>query len=143
VSQWDFTTPDQQIANQMGNSNGQRNFYYRCKSDGRLQISHYYGSSQGQVFLSSAFTAANTQYIMSAEFKPSSSKAFWNGIGVTGTSYSASLTNHSEHLRIGAYGTDGTQQLRGFIQEFVYFSNSSVLDADAISNDLNDYYSAF
>ena len=33
--------------------------------------------------------------------------------------------------------------LRGYIQEFVYFSNSAVLDADAISTDVNDYYSAF
>jgi hypothetical protein len=143
VSQFDSTTSFMQVANQMGSSNGQRNFYYRMKDTGQLQMSHYYGSSQGQVLLSQAATYQNVQYIMSAEYEINSSKAYFNGSEVTGTSYSAALTNHSEHLRLGAYGTDGTQMLRGYIQEFIYFSNSTVLDGDDISNDVNDYYSAF
>jgi len=33
--------------------------------------------------------------------------------------------------------------LRGYIQEVIVWSNSTALDADAISTDINDYYGAF
>lgn len=143
VSQFDNTTSFLQVANQMGSNNAQRNFYYRMKDTGQLQMAHYYGGGQGQVLLSAAATSANIQYIMSAEYEVNFSQAYFNGTQVTGTSYSNALTNNSEHLRLGAYGTDGTQMLRGYIQEFIYFSNVTNYNANNISNDVNDYYNAF
>lgn len=143
VSQWDVTNSDLIVANQFGSDTTQRNFYYRMKSDGRLQMSQYYGNSQAQIFNPSASTAANTQYIFSAEFASSISNAYFNGTLVTGTLNSGTPENDSEELRIGALGTNGTQALRGYVQEFIMWSNTTEHDADAISTDVNDYYSAF
>lgn len=143
VSQWDSTTDFAMVANQFGGTTSERNFYYWMRSNGTIMISQYYGDLQATVINPSGSTAANTQYIFSAEFASSTSNGYWNGTLVTGTTQSGTPENDSEQLRIGAIGTNGTYPLRGYVQEFIMWSNSTALDPDAISNDVNNYYSAF
>jgi hypothetical protein len=143
VSQWDNTTMDMIVANQFGSSTTTRNYYYRMKSDGTIQMSQYFGNAQAQILNPSSATAANVPYIMSAEFASNTSNAYFNGTLRTGTTQSGSVENDTEKLRMGALGSNGTQLLRGYVQEFVYWSNSAHLDANDISNDVNNYYSAF
>ena len=112
------------------------------KSDGTIQMSQYFGTSQAQIINPSASTQADTQYIFSAEYDSNTSNGYWNGNLITGTTNSGTPENDTEELTIGALGI-GSQMLTGFVQEFVIWSNTSVLDADAISDDVNDYYSAF
>ena len=143
VSQWDSTTVANVVASQFGsNTTTERNFYYRTKLDGTIQMSQYFGTAQAQIINPSASTQGNTQYIFSAEYASNTSNGYWNGNLITGTTNSGTPENDSEELTIGALGI-GTQMLRGFVQEFVIWSNTSVLDADAISDDVNDYYGAF
>jgi len=143
VSQWDINTSDMIVANQFGSSNAARNFYYRMKSDGTIQLSHYFDALQSQISNPASATQANVQYIMSAEFASGTANAYYNGTLRTGTTQTGTPENDSEKIRLGAIGSNGTQMLRGYIQEFIYFSNSSHLNAQNISNDVNDYYSAF
>lgn len=89
---------------------------------------------------------ANYQYLASIESSPSFCRAYYNGSLVNQTSGNiggGTPNNASRVLRIGAISTNGTQLLRGYLQEFVMWSNSSALDIDDISNDVNDYYQVF
>lgn len=89
---------------------------------------------------------ANYQYLASIESSPSYCRAYYNGSLVNQTSGSiggGTPNNASRALRIGALSTNGTQLLRGYLQEFVMWSNSSALDIEDISNDVNDYYEVF
>jgi len=143
VSQWDNNTSDMIVANQFGSSNAARNFYYRMKSDGTLQMSHYFGTSQSQISNPASATQADVQYIMSAEYASGTANAYFNGTLRTGTTLTGTPENDSEKIRLGAIGSNATQMLRGYIQEFIYFSNVGHFNANNISNDVNDYYSAF
>ena len=89
---------------------------------------------------------ANYQYLASIESSPSYCRAYYNGSLVNQTSGSiggGTPNNASRALRIGALSTNGTQLLRGYLQEFVMWSNTSALDIQNISDDVNDYYEVF
>ena len=89
---------------------------------------------------------ANYQYLASIEASPSNCRAYYNGSLVNQTSGSiggGTPNNASRALRIGALSTSGTQLLRGYLQEFVMWSNTSALDIQDISDDVNDYYEVF
>ena len=89
---------------------------------------------------------ANYQYLASIEASPSNCRAYYNGSLVNLTSGSiggGTPNNASRALRIGALSTSGTQLFRGFLQEFVMWSNTSALDIENISDDVNDYYEVF
>lgn len=89
---------------------------------------------------------ANNQYLASIEASPSNCRAYYNGNLVNQTSGSiggGTPNNASRALRIGALSTSGTQLLRGYVQEFVMWSNTAALDIQDISDDVNDYYSVF
>lgn len=89
---------------------------------------------------------ANYQYLASIEASPSYCRAYYNGSLVNQTSGNiggGTPNNASRALRIGALSTTGTQLLRGYLQEFVMWSNTSALDIQNISDDVNDYYEVF
>ena len=90
--------------------------------------------------------AANVVYLQTATFATGTCEAFYNGTQEL-DKFSQSLTgnpnNSSVAHRIGGLNTTGTQLVRGYIQEFVIWSNSTPHDAEDISNDMNEYYEAF
>ena len=89
---------------------------------------------------------ANNQYLASIESSPLYCRAYYNGTLVNQTSGSiggGTPNNASRALRIGALSTNGTQLLRGYLQEFVMWSNNSALNIQNISEDVNDYYDVY
>ena len=143
VSQWDNTNQNMIVGNQFYTSNAARNWYYWMRSTGILSVHHYFGGSQAKVENPASATSANTQYIMSAEFAHQTANAYYNGTLRTGTTQGGTPENDSTFIRMGALGSNAGSVLRGYVQEMVYWSNTSHLSAEDISNDVNDYYSAF
>ena len=46
-------------------------------------------------------------------------------------------------MALGTRSDNGAAPLRGTLQEYIVFSNSTAHDAEDLSDELNDYYSAF
>jgi len=91
--------------------------------------------------------AANKQYLTSAEFSPGTCEAYYNGLLTTQTNTAningVDPTNVSNVMRLGALSTSATQLMRGYLQEYIHWSNSTALNAEDISDDINLYYSVF
>ena len=147
VSQYDFVTPNTQASvTGWASSTGNQNYLQQVQSNGKMRWAvRYSGASLPRPDMTSA-AAADTQYIQTATFATGTCEAYYNGVQES-DKFSQSLTgtpnNHSVVHSIGALNTTGTQQIRGYIQEFVIWSNATPLDAEDISEDLNTYYEAY
>ena len=94
-----------------------------------------------------ATATADTQYLMSGEFSPGTCQAYYNGTLDTQTNTAnitgVDPTNVSKVLRLGALSSNGTQLMRGYLQEYIHWSNTTALNAQDISDDINLHYSVF
>ena len=147
VSQYDFVTPNTQASvTGWASSTGNQNYLQQVQSNGKMRWAvRYSGASLPRPDMTSA-AAADTQYIQTATFATGTCEAYYNGVQES-DKFSQSLTgtpnNHAVVHSIGALNTTGTQQVRGYIQEFVIWSNATPFDAEDISEDLNTYYEAY
>ena len=146
VSQYDFITSTQCSASGWASSTGNQNYLQQMQSNGKLRWAVRYSGNALPRPDASLAGAANVQYIQTATFATGTCEAFYNGtqeLDKFNQLLTGNPNNHSVVHRIGALNTTGTQQVRGYIQEFVIWSNSTPHDAELISDDLNDYYEAF
>lgn len=146
VSQYDVINITQASATGWASSTGHQNYLQQMQSNGKMRWAvRYSGASLPRPDMTSSAAIA-TQYIQTATFATGTCEAYYNGVQEL-DKFSQLLTgtpnNHSVVHRIGALNTTGTQQIRGYIQEFVIWSNATPLDAEDISEDLNTYYQAY
>ena len=95
---------------------------------------------------STATFTAGTQIVSTATFAHGSCEAFYNGtneLDKFSQNISAHPNNNSRAMALGTRSDNGAAPLRGTLQEFIVFSNSTAHDAEDLSNELNEYYSAF
>lgn len=95
---------------------------------------------------STATFTAGTQIVSTATFANGSCEAFYNGtneLDKFSQNISANPNNNSRAMALGTRSDNGAAPLQGTLQEFIVFSNSTAHDAEDLSDELNDYYSAF
>ncbi len=148
VVQFDTVSARQCVASQWHAVTSLQNFFFQMQEvvvD--MRFGYRYTNGNLAYVDDTATATIDTQYLMSAEFSPGVCQAYYNGTLRTQTN-SVSITgvnptNNSIPMRIGAVSTGSTKLLRGYIQEYVMWSNSTAHDANDISNDINTYYSVF
>jgi hypothetical protein len=148
VMQFDNVTARQTFASQWGASAINRNFVFQMQEQvTRIRFAYYYTNGNLAIVDQAAAVTANTQYVTSAEFSPGTCQAYFNGVLNTQTNTvninGVDPTNVSNVMRLGALSTSATQLMRGYLQEYIHWSNTTALNGDNISNDINSYYSAF
>lgn len=148
VMQFDNVTARQTFASQWGASAINRNFVFQMQEQvTAIRFAYYYTNGSLAIVDQTAAVTANTQYVTSGEFSPGTCEAYYNGVLTTQTNTAnitgVDPTNVSNVLRLGALSTSATQLMRGYLQEYIHWSNTTALNGDDISNDINSYYSAF
>ena len=105
----------------------------------------YSGNSLPRPDSTATFTAG-TQIISTATFATGSCEAFYNGtneLDKFSQNLNANPNNNSRAMALGTRSDNGAAPLRGTLQDSIVFSNSTAHDAEDLSDELNDYYSAF
>lgn len=148
VMQFDNVTSRQCVASQWNASSILQNFFFQMQEVVvGMRFGYRYTNGNLAYVDQTATATANTQYLMSAEFSPGTCQAYYNGTLDTQTNTvnisGVDPTNNSIGLRIGALSTNGTQLLRGYLQEYIHWSNTTALNAQDISDDINAHYSVF
>lgn len=148
VMQFDNVASRQTFASQWGASAINRNFVFQMQEQvNAIRFAYYYTNGNLAIVDQTAAVTANTQYVTSAEFSPGTCQAYYNGVLTTQTNTvnitGVDPTNVSNVLRLGALSTSATQLMRGYLQEYIHWSNTTALNGDNISNDINSYYSVF
>jgi len=148
VMQFDNVTARQTFASQWGASAINRNFVFQMQEQvNAIRFAYYYTNGSLAIVDQTETVAANKQYLTSAEFSPGTCEAYYNGLLTTQTNTAningVDPTNVSNVMRLGALSTSATQLMRGYLQEYIHWSNSTALNAEDISDDINLYYSVF
>jgi hypothetical protein len=148
VMQFDNVTARQCVASQWDASSILQNFFFQMQEVVvGMRFGYRYTNGQLAYVDQTATATADTQYLMSGEFSPGTCQAYYNGTLDTQTNTvninGVDPTNNSIGLRIGALSTNGTQLLRGYLQEYIHWSNTTAYDPQNISDDINTYYSVF
>ena len=146
VVQFDNVTSRQSAASQWGGS-GQQNFFFQMQEAVvHLRMGYRYDDGSLPYEDQVATVAADTQYLMSAQFEQGDIHVLYNNVAGSQTNTpgsSARPNNNSRALRLGGLSTNTTQLVSGFVQEWVMWSNASAHDQGEISTDINDYYDVY
>ena len=146
VSQYDVVNSTMATATGWASLSSNQNYLQQMQSNAKIRWAVRYSDGALPRPDATSAGAANVVYLQTATFATGTCEAFYNGTQEL-DKYSQSLTgnpnNSSVAHRIGGLNTTGTQLVRGYIQEFVIWSNSTAHDAEDISNDMNEYYEAF
>jgi hypothetical protein len=146
VNQYDSVTSGMGTANSWSSTSTLQNYQHNLLSTSKLRFGVRYSDGAFPRPDSTGTFSNNTQIISTATFATGTCVAYYNGTQ-EGDKFSQGLTgtpnNNSQITRLGQMSHNGLLPLRGFIQEVIVWSNSTALDADAISTDINDYYGAF
>ena len=148
VVQFDNVTSRQSYASQWSSTASLQNFFFQMQEVVvGLRMGYRYTNGNLAYVDQTATAALDTQYLVSGEFYPNTCQAYYNGTLDTQTNtaniFGVNPRNNSLALRLGALSSNGTQLLRGYIQEYIHWSNTTAHDGDAISDDINTYYSVF
>ena len=146
VTQYDSVSVGATAANSWSSTSTTQNYQHLMMSNAKLRFAVRYSNGALPRPDSTGTFTSNTQIISTATFATGTCEAYYNGTQES-DKFSQSLTgtpnNNNRITRLGQYSHTGLTPLRGYIQEFIVFSNSTALDADALSTDINTYYGAF
>lgn len=148
VCQFDSITVRQCVAAHWGSSTATQNHVFQLNHTDQEVRSLWRYSAGTSAAVQNTGTATNTQYVASFETTATTFRGYFNGTLVNLTSgsigsASSAPNNASSTLRLGALNTNGTQLFEGSLQECVMWSNTTSLNAQNISTDINSYYGAF
>lgn len=148
VVQFDNVTSRQSFASQWSSTASLQNFFFQMQEVVvGLRMGYRYTNGNLAYVDQTATATLDTQYLVSGEFYPNTCQAYYNGTLDTQTNTSSIFgvnpRNNSLALRLGALSSNGTQLLRGFIQEYIHWSNTTAHDGEDISDDINSYYSVY
>mgnify|MGYP000135568157 CR=1 FL=1 len=148
VMQFDNVTSRQCVASQWDASSINQNFFFQMQEVVvGMRFGYRYTNGSLAYVDQTATATADTQYLMSGEFSPGTCQAYYNGTLDTQTNTAnitgVDPTNVSKVLRLGALSSNGTQLMRGYLQEYIHWSNTTALNAQDISDDINLHYSVF
>lgn len=146
VNQYDSVTSGMGTANSWSSTSTLQNYQHNLLATSKLRFGVRYSDGAFPRPDSTGTFSNNTQIISTATFATGTCVAYYNGTQES-DKFSQSLTgnpnNNSQITRLGQMSHNGLLPLRGYIQEVIVFSNSTALDADALSTDINTYYGAF
>ncbi len=146
VSQYDLVNQTQATATGWASSNSSQNYLQQMQSSGKIRWAVRYSDNQLPRPDATNAGSANVVYLQTATFATGTCEAFYNGtqeLDKFSQTLNGNPNNASVVHRLGALNTTGTQLVRGYVQEFIIWSNSTAHNAEEISNDMNDYYNAF
>lgn len=146
VSQYDNVTSTQATATGWASASANQNYLQQMQSNSKLRWAVRYSDNALPRPDASLTGSAGIVYLQTATFATGTCEAYYNGTQEL-DKFSQSLTgnpnNSSVAHRLGGLNTSSSQILRGYIQEFIIWSNATPHDAQDLSDDMNTYYDAF
>ncbi len=146
VSQYDLVNFTQATATGWASATSDQNYLQQMQSNGKLRWAVRYSDNALPRPDASLTGSANIVYLQTATFATGTCEAYYNGTQEL-DKFSQSLTgnpnNSSVVHRLGGLNTSGSQLVRGYVQEFIIWSNATPHDAEDLSDDINTYYDAF
>lgn len=138
--------PGQMSGTSWSGTTTQQNFQHTMLGSAKMRFAVRYSNNQLPRPDSTGTFTANTQIISTATFGYNICEAYYNGtqeLDKESQAINATPNNNSRAMALGSRSDSGTFLLDGSLQEFIVFSNSTAHDAEDLSDELNDYYSAF
>ena len=143
----DSTSTGQNVVSSWNSSQSNQNFQHQCLSTGKARWGYRY--TNGQFPRPDTTSALTTdQRITCAQFYRNFAKAWYNGAEES-DKFSANISTvnpnqSSTSFRIGARSDNSAGMFNGKFQECVLFSQASTAhDADAMSDEINNFYGAY
>ena len=136
----------QQLGSSWSGTQSTQNFISQMLANAKMRFAVRYNNNTLPRPDSTATFTAGTQIVSTATFAHGSCEAFYNGtneLDKFSQNISAHPNNNSRAMALGTRSHDGAAPLQGTLQEFIVFSNSTAHDAEDLSDELNEYYSAF
>ena len=136
----------QYLGSSWAGTQSSQNFQSIMMASAKLRFAVRYNNNTLPRPDSTATFTAGTQIVSTATFAHGSCEAFYNGtneLDKFSQNISAHPNNNSRAMALGTRSDNGAAPLRGTLQEFIVFSNSTAHDAEDLSDELNEYYSAF
>ena len=136
----------QQLGSSWSSTQSTQNFISQMMASAKVRFAVRYNNNQLPRPDSTSTFTAGTQIVSTATFAHGSCEAFYNGtneLDKFSQNVSAQPNNNSRAMALGTRSDNGAAPLRGTLQEYIVFSNSTAHDAEDLSDELNRYYSAF